>query len=135
MQVNISYYFTLVMPRPFEKCIVWQSFHEKVIYVVDATLGTPPQADTHRHTHPPGQIPPDGHAADATHPTGMYSCSVKIIFIASQELLDLYSVRYPMYMLIFEKHFANFNVKQVRMIQKLKDIHLSIIMLEDHFCS
>ena len=99
-------------------------------------LGThPPQADTHKHTHTPGQIPPDGHAADATHPTGMYSCSVKIIFIASQELLDLYSVRHPMYMLIFEKHFANFNVKQVRMIQKLKDIHLSIIMLEDHFCS
>ena len=35
-QVNISDHFILVMPRPFEKCIVYQSFHEKVIYVVDA---------------------------------------------------------------------------------------------------
>ena len=44
-----------------------------------------------------------------------------------------------MYVPLFEKHFANFNVKQVRMTQKLEDIHLSIIMLEDHyrqkFCS
>ena len=30
MQVNISYYFTLVMPRPFEKCIVHRFFTRKL---------------------------------------------------------------------------------------------------------
>ena len=39
-QVNISDYFILVMPRPFEKCILEHSFHEIVIYVVVATFWT-----------------------------------------------------------------------------------------------
>ena len=30
----MSDYFNLVMPRPFDKGILYPSFHEKVIYVV-----------------------------------------------------------------------------------------------------